>query len=176
MTVQQLTEAWNQVTESFAALEKRIRSDEMKELLYSVSEPVEDVFNEYHALLTRRAEEAEEAKREKQRFEFLHLQLVGYAGKFLSFAKGKQECPCGAFKARQVNAVLRPLKELMEADTGVSLLLVSEEERNTYSDVSRLLCTYLGVSASYALRRFGLKYDVNGREVPDLRIGYGRRA
>ena len=70
----------------------------------------------------------------------------------------------------------RPLRDLLEADAGAPLPLVSEEEQNTYSDVSLLLCAYLGVSASYAKKHFGLEYDARGREVASRRFGYGRRA
>ena len=109
-------------------------------------------------------------------FEALHGRLVSLADGFTDFARRHAERPCGAFKARQFNAALRPLRDLLEADAGAPLPLVSEEEQNTYSDVSLLLCAYLGFSASYAKKHFDLKYDARGHEVASRSFGYGRRA
>ena len=122
------------------------------------------------------AGESETGESDREVFESLHGRLVSLAGGFADFARRHAERPCGAFKARQFNAVLRPLRDLLETDTGVSLPLVSEEEQNTYSDVALLLCAYLGFSASYAKKRFGLEYDARGREISDRKFGYGRRA
>ena len=140
-----------------------------------------DGLNEYDAgwvgfLEERLAGEAETGESDQEVFEALHGRLVSLADGFTDFARRHAERPCGAFKARQFNAVLRPLRDLLETDTGVSLSLVSEEEQNTYSDVALLLCAYLGVSASYAKKRFDLDYDARGHEVAGRSFGYGRRA
>ena len=120
--------------------------------------------------------EAETGEADQEVFEALHARLVSLADGFTDFARRHAERPCGAFKARQFNAALRPLRDLLEADAGVSLPLVSEEEQNTYSDVSLLLCAYLGFSAFYAKKHFDLEYDARGREANVRSFGYGRRA
>ena len=63
------------------------------------------------------------------------------------------------------------LKELTEEDMG----LVSEEGEQSYSDVSLLLRAYMDLCSHFALRRYDLKYDIRGREIPSERLGYGRR-
>ena len=122
------------------------------------------------------AGESETGESDREVFESLHGRLVALADGFSDFARRHAERPCGAFKARQFNAALRPLRDLLAADTGALLPLVSEEEQNTYSDVALLLCAYLGVSASYAKKHFDLEYDARGREVTARSFGYGRRA
>lgn len=87
-------------------------------------------------------------------FRLLHRQLAGYAVEFSHFADRRPEAPCKPFKARQLNRVLRPLKDLMEADMAVPLLLVSEEEGHSYSDVMVILRSYLDVSAAFVHRHY----------------------
>ena len=118
----------------------------------------------------------EEIATEKGLFELRHRQLAGLAEEVAALARKKPESPCKAFKARQVNLVLAPLKDQMEADLDLSLSLVSEAEEHTYSDVSLVLRGYMDVSAAFAHRRFGLNYDVKGQEIPAHRFyGWGRR-
>ena len=81
---------------------------------------------------------------------------MAFAEKFTTLARGRQECVCKAFKARQVNAVLRSLKTLLEEDAlaaQASLTLVSEEE-HTCSDVLFLLQNWLNVCADFAVRHY----------------------
>ena len=59
-----------------------------------------------------------------------------------------------AFKAEQLNRVLEPLKEEMEADMGTSLPLVPEDGSLSYSDVAVLLRSYQDVCASYVRRHY----------------------
>ena len=87
-------------------------------------------------------------------FRLIHRQLSGLAVEFSHFADRRPEAPCKAFKARQLNRVLLQLKELMEEDMGVPLLLVSEEEEHSYSDVMVILRTYLDVSAAFVHRHY----------------------
>ena len=90
-------------------------------------------------------------------FRLLHRQLSGMAVQFSSFASKRPEEPCGAFKARQVNAVLRPLRELLEEDAlaaTASLPLVSEAGEHTCSDVLFLLQNWLDVCADFAVRHY----------------------
>ena len=93
------------------------------------------------------------------------------AEQFTALGHKRPESACNAFKAQQVNRVLLPLKELTEEDMG----LVSEEGEQSYSDVSLLLRAYMDLCSHFALRRYDLKYDIRGREIPSERLGYGRR-
>ena len=72
-----------------------------------------------------------------------------------------------------MNRVLEPLKTLMEQDMGIELSLISEENEQTYSDVSLLIRMYLDLGASFAWRHYNKKYDIRGRELPSLEYGYG---
>ncbi len=108
-----------------------------------------------------------EAKVRSEPFRRLHRQLTGMGVQFAAFARKRPEQPCGAFKARQVNSVLRPLRELLEGDgvdIGESLPLVSETEEYSYGDVLLVLQSYLDVSADYAARHF----DGQPPEIPPL--------
>ena len=90
-------------------------------------------------------------------FRLLHRELSGMAVQFSSFASRRPEQPCNAFKAQQVNAVLRPLQALLEEDAlsaGASLALVSEAGEHTNSDVLFLLQNWLDVCADFALRHY----------------------
>ena len=176
MDVNQLAETWEEIRTSLGQMEKLTRSDEMKARLTSVSATVEEVLGACFDVLASREQAVDEEKKARQRFVLLHGQLAGFSENFAGFAARKPETVCNAFKARQVNGVLRPLKAILEADTDFLLSLVSEEGQNTYSDVSLLFCTYLAVSAAYAKKHYGLNYNLQGHEVPIGRYGYGRRA
>ncbi len=91
-------------------------------------------------------------------FDMRHRQLLGVAEEIAVLARKRPEQPCRAFKAEQVNLVLRPLKDEMEEELGMTLRLVDEDGSLSYSDVSLLLRTYLDLSAVYALRHYQLEY------------------
>ena len=177
MTDQDIMDLRERVRERLDALEETLKLKKQHAALSALREDL----NEYDAgwvafLEEKAAEEVETEETDQEVFEALHGRLVSLADGFTDFARRHAERPCGAFKARQFNAALRPLRDLLEAETGASLSLVSEEEQNTYSDVSLLLCAYLGFSASYAKKHFDLEYDARGREVTVRSFGYGRRA
>ena len=87
-------------------------------------------------------------------FRLLHRQLMGYALEFAALAGRSPDHPCGAFKARQLNQVLQPLKGEMEEDMDTPLSLVPEDGSLTYSDVCVLLRAYQDVSASYVHKHY----------------------
>ena len=103
-------------------------------------------------------EEEEEEPGEAELFDLRHRQLVGLAEEIAVLARKRPEQPCRAFKAEQVNLVLRPLKDEMEEALGMTLRLVDGDGSLSYSDVSLLLRTYLDLSAVYALRHYQLEY------------------
>lgn len=103
-------------------------------------------------------EEEEEEADEAELFDLRHRQLVGLAEEIAVLARKRPEQPCRAFKAEQVNLVLRPLKDEMEEALGMTLRLVDGDGSLSYSDVSLLLRTYLDLSAVYALRHYQLEY------------------
>ena len=172
MTDKEIVEIENRLVSRADALEALLKTGKQKAALSSLWEGVVEWRDAYQGLL---GEREEKEATEKEDFEFLHSRLMGYVSQFSDLGRGRQESVCRPFKASQVNSVLRPLKALMEDAEGVPLPLVSESEEHTYSDVSLLLCTYLGVSAAFAKRRFGLEYDADGREVQKGFYGYGRR-
>lgn len=103
-------------------------------------------------------EEEEAEADEAELFDLRHRQLVGLAEEIAVLARKRPEQPCRAFKAEQVNLVLRPLKDEMEEALGMTLRLVDGDGSLSYSDVSLLLRTYLDLSAVYALRHYQLEY------------------
>ena len=113
------------------------------------------------------------ALKDRDRFELCYAQLAGLNEQFTAFGRKRPESACGSFKAQQVNRVLEPLKALMEEDMGIALSLISEENEQTYSDVSLLLRTYLDLGSSFAWRHYKKKYDSRGRELPAVGQGYG---
>ena len=177
MTDQDIMNLRERVREHLDALEETLKLKKQHAALSALR----DGLNEYDAgwvgfLEEKPAGEAETGETDQEVFESLHGRLVALADGFTDLARRHAERPCGAFKARQFNAALRPLRDILEADTGAPLPLVSEEEQHTYSDVSLLLCAYLGFSASYAKKHFDLEYDARGHEVAGRSFGYGRRA
>ena len=105
-----------------------------------------------------------EARGKWDGFRLLHRQLAGQAGELSSLIERNPDLPCNAFKAEQLNRILRPMKELMEDDMGVPLCLVAEDGSNSYSDVSMILRTYQDVSAVYVHRH----YDGNPPKMPEI--------
>ena len=95
-----------------------------------------------------------EARGKWDAFRLRHRMLAGQALELSHLAERQSEQVCDAFKARQLNLVLRPLKEEMEEDMGVPLSLVSEDGENTYSDVSLMLRIYQDVGAAYVRRHY----------------------
>ena len=177
MTDQDIMNLRERVRERLDALGETLKLKKQHAALSALRESL----NEYDAgwvgfLEESLAEKAENGESDQEIFEALHGRLVALADGFSDFARRHAERPCGAFKARQFNAALRPLRDLLAADTGALLPRVSEEEQNTSSDVSLLLCAYLGFSASYAKKHFDLEYDARGHEVTGRSFGYGRRA
>ena len=107
----------------------------------------------------------------KEEFQLRYARLAGLAEQFTALGRKRPESSCGTFKAQQVNRVLLPLKELTGEDMG----LVSEEGEQSYSDVSLLIRGYMDLCSHFALRRYGLKYDLRGREISSGGYGYGHR-
>ena len=106
------------------------------------------------ACVESRVEQEEEEEGEAELFDLRHRQLVGLAEEIAVLARKRPEQPCSAFKAEQLNRVLEPLKEEMEADMGTSLPLVPEDGSLSYSDVAVLLRSYQDVCASYVRRHY----------------------
>ena len=106
-----------------------------------------------------------------EEFELRYGQLAGLAEQFSALGRKRPESCCNAFKAQQVNLVLRSLRELMEEDIG----LVSEEGDQSYSDVSLLIRGYMDLCAFFASRQYGRRYDFRGREISSGTFGYGHR-
>ena len=109
-------------------------------------------------------EQEEEEEGEAELFDLRHRQLVGLAEEIAVLARKRPEQACSAFKAEQLNRVLEPLKEEMEADMGTSLPLVPEDGSLSYSDVAVLLRSYQDVCASYVRRH----YDGNPPVIPPV--------
>ena len=115
--------------------------------------------------------DAEAALDEWEEFELRYGQLAGLSEQFSALGRKRPESCCNAFKAQQVNRVLRPLRDLMEEDMG----LVSEEGEQSYSDVSLLIRGYMDLCAFFASRQYGRRYDFRGRELSSGSYGYGHR-
>ena len=119
-----------------------------------------------------RAEADAEAQLDEwEEFELRYGQLAGLSEQFSALGRKRPESCCNAFKAQQVNRVLRSLRDLMEEDMG----LVSEEGGQSYSDVSLLIRGYMDLCAFFAARQYGRRYDFRGRELPSGSYGYGHR-
>ncbi len=127
---------------------------------------VNDLYEMCEAVIARH-----EARGTWDAFRLLHRQLVGLALEFTSLAVRSPEQPCNAFKARQLNRILRPLKEQMEEDMGVTLSLVDEDGAHSYSDVSVILRSYQDVSAAYVHRH----YDGNPPVIPPVPANWESR-
>ena len=90
----------------------------------------------------------------KEHFELYHRRLTGISEEFTALARKQPESRCNPFQLEQVNQILRPLKEELEAYLGEPLSLADGEAALTYSDVSLLLRNYLDLSDVYAPRRY----------------------
>lgn len=142
----------------FHAEEALVRASRMTldpEILYELGSAYNALRN--YRRVTEAVIDRHEGKVRHEPFRLLHRQLSGMAVQFSSFASRRPEEPCGAFKAQQVNAVLRPLKALLAEDAltaGAPLTLVSEAGEHTCSDVLFLLQNWLDVCADFAVRHY----------------------
>ena len=138
----------------------------------TAAEPAAEEETEAGAEPDDRAEtDAEAQMDEMEEFELRYGQLAGLSEQFSALGRKRPESCCNAFKAQQVNRVLRSLRDLMEEDMG----LVSEEGEQSYSDVSLLIRGYMDLCAFFASRQYGRRYDFRGRELPSGSYGYGHR-
>ena len=119
---------------------------------------------EHYYEVTERVIARYESRGKWDAFKLRHRMLNGLALELSHLAERQPEKICDAFKARQLNLVLRPLKEEMEEDMGVPLGLVSEDGENTYSDVSLMLRIYQDVGAAYVRRH----YNGNPPKLPEV--------
>lgn len=133
---------------------------DLRQDLNTFLEAVDDVLRE-----KAEQEEAEEAAAQEARcdYDLRHRLLVGLAEEMTPFARKRPDSPCNVFKLRQVNQVLLPLKDELEAFLGETLSLADEDAALTYSDVSILLRGYVNLSTVYARRCYDLRYDENGK-------------
>ena len=143
-------------------LESIIARSEDEKIL-SCAETALRTLNHYYEV-TERVIARYEARGKWDAFRLRHRMLAGQALELSHLAERQPEHACDAFKARQLNLVLRPLKEEMEEDMGVPLGLVSEDGENTYSDVSLMLRIYQDVGAAYVRRH----YNGNPPKMPEI--------
>ena len=159
MTDKEILQIEDRLVSKVDALQALLRTEKQKAALSSLWENIVEWRDAFLELLGEQVEEEAEKKEAsaEETLRFLHRQLSGMAVQFSSFASRRPEEPCGAFKAQQVNAVLRPLQALREEDTlaaGASLTLVSETGEHTCSDVLFLLQNWLDVCADFAVRHY----------------------
>ena len=121
-----------------------------------------DLKQDFNALLDA-LDDAEQSQAEAARdvFDLRYRRLAGISEEMTALARKRPESPCNVFKLRQVNGILQPLKDELEAYQGDSLPLADEDAALSYSDVSLLVRSYLDLSAVYAARRYSLRYYDN---------------
>ena len=147
---------WAHVLVCLEAIHARTDDREIIWYVSSAAQGLNELYEHSEDVIARH-----EAGREWDYFRLLHRQLVGSAVEFSALADGRPEQSCGAFKARQLNGVLQPLKERMEEDMCVTLPLAAEDGTHSYSDVCIILRTYLDVCAAYVQRYYDGNPPVN---------------
>ncbi len=103
----------------------------------------------------------EEEAADQERFDTLRGMLAKITKEFEVLAKKQPDKLLNPFKIKQVNRILAPLRELMKDEmAGPFLELVEEaetgkaESRNSYSDVSVILCQYEEACCEYRFKYY----------------------
>lgn len=103
----------------------------------------------------------EEEAADQERFDTLRGMLAKITKEFEVLAKKQPDKLLNPFKIKQVNRILAPLRELMKDEmAGPFLELVEEaetgkaESRNSYSDVSVILCQYEEACCEYRIKYY----------------------
>ena len=156
MFTDEVVRAIESVREDFAAL-RSLQGSKRYEAGIAVLEKDLDVFLEAcQASVKELSEEAWDARAD---FDLRYRRLIGLSEEFSVLSRKRPEQSCGAFKARQINLVLEPLRDELEEVPGVTLSLVAEDGSLTYSDVSLMIRNYLDLSAVCGQRRYHLRCD-----------------
>lgn len=98
-----------------------------------------------------------------EHFDLLFHRLVGLAEELCVLGLKRPESVCNAFKIRQVNEILQPLREKLEKQFRQKLPLLEEAEKPSYSDVALLLRNYLDLCTFYMKKRYGTTYHEKRR-------------
>ena len=100
---------------------------------------------------------------EYEEFDLLVHRLAGLAEELCALGLKRPESVCNAFKIRQVNEILQPLREKLEKQFRQKLPLLEEAEKPSYSDVALLLRNYLDLCTFYMKKRYGTTYHEKRR-------------
>jgi hypothetical protein len=116
-----------------------------------IDQNLQRIIDGYESAMAEQKEAADEEK-----FDILAGMLEKIIVEFGILAKKQPDGLLNAFKVRQVNRILKPLKEIMEGEiSGPFLELVQEAEggkgmsRNSYSDVTVILCQFEEACSKY---------------------------
>ena len=150
----QITDALNEAEQA---------QENAKELRAGIETANRQAEEERAGILREAQEAADEEAIARANYDLYHRLLLGLAEEIRPLARKQPDSPCNAYKLQHVNSVLSVLKEELDACYGAALELVDADAALSYSDLSFLLCTYQNLSAAYARRRYGLRYDEYGK-------------
>lgn len=143
-------------------LEKSPGVPKCSTLAERMTEKLHYIVNAYEDLL-----EKEEVAADREQFDLLSGMLIRLASEIKELSKKQPDGLVNAFKVRQINRVLKPLREIMKDEPSVMFLdLVAEVEekadksRNSYSDVAVILSQFREACGEYKSKHYDTGWDI----------------
>ena len=133
----------------------------------SISSNIEDelqrIIDSYEEIIDEKKQVAD-----RERFDNLTGMLRRVSMEIKDLAKKKPDAGLNAFKVERVNMILMPLKVIMEGEISSPFLEVVQEpedgkgpSRNSYSDVSIILCQYEQACSEYRDKYYNGDWNIN---------------
>lgn len=146
-------------------LEKNPGTPKCSTLANRMQENLNLVINAYEELISNQTVSAD-----REQFDLLSGLLTRLASEIADLSKKQPDGLVNAFKVRQINKVIQPLKEIMKDEpSAVFLNLVTEPDpeartdksRNTYSDTAFILSQYREACGKYRSEHYNISWRIS---------------
>ena len=131
--------------------EGRIGVPKCATIASNIEDELQRIIDSYEEIIDEKKQVAD-----RERFDNLTGMLRRVSMEIKDLAKKKPDAGLNAFKVERVNMILMPLKVIMEGEISSPFLEVVQEpedgkgpSRNSYSDVSIILCQYEQACSEY---------------------------
>ena len=128
-----------------------------------IEDELQRIIDSYEEIIDEKKQVAD-----RERFDYLTGMLRRVSMEIKDLAKKKPDAGLNAFKVERVNMILMPLKVIMEGEISSPFLEVVQEpedgkgpSRNSYSDVSIILCQYEQACSEYRDKYYNGDWNIN---------------
>ena len=124
----------------------------------NIEDELQCIIDSYEEIIDEKKQVAD-----RERFDNLTGMLRRVSMEIKDLAKKKPDAGLNAFKVKRVNMILMPLRKIMEGEISSPFLEVVQEpeggkgtSRNSYSDVSIILCQYEQACSEYRNKYYNI--------------------